>query len=110
MDGVRSSAVADRSLAVIAEIEEAVGGAKEARVRSVQGAVHLLRCGFLQDARLGSVCIAVTAVLQVRDHETGHVRGAGLHSPGRHCRWLTQVTGEYLKCATFIRVSDGCIF
>src|SRR5215203_4504857 len=99
----------ERSLAVVAEIEKAVSGAQEARIGSVQRAVHLLRCGFLQDAHPGSVCIAVTAILQVRDHETCHVRDAGLVCAGRQCRRLNRVIGEYMKGAIFIRVSHGCM-
>ena len=99
----------ERSLAVVAEIEKAVSGAQEARVGSVQRAVHLLRRGFFQDARLGNVCIAVAAVLQVRDHETGHVRDAGLVYAGRQPRRLSRVIGECLEGAICIRVSHGCM-
>jgi hypothetical protein len=41
--------------------------------------MHLLRSSLLQDARFGNVCIAVAAILQVCDHETRHIRDAGVN-------------------------------
>jgi hypothetical protein len=84
IDWVRLAAVADRALAVVGEIEEAVSRAKDARVRSVQRAVHLPQRAFFKDVCPGGVRVAVATVPQLRDHETGHVRGAGLHIAGRH--------------------------
>src|SRR5215204_7115690 len=98
-----------RSLAVVAHIGEAVSHAQESRIRRVQGAVHLLGGAFFQDARPGDVCVAVAAILQVRDHETRHVRDAGLVCAGRPQRRLSGVIGECLESAIFIRVSDGCL-
>src|SRR5215213_4093972 len=87
----RSTAVSDRPLAVVGEIEKAVSRAKEARVGSVQSAVHPPQRAFVEDGLLGGVRVAVAAVPQLRDHEAGHVRGAGLHIAGRHQRRLTHV-------------------
>jgi hypothetical protein len=99
----------DRPLAVVTEIKEAIVGAQEARVGSVQRGVHLLRRRFFQDARLGDACIAVTTVLQVRDHETCHVRGAGPHETHRREIPWTVELWEYLKGVIFIQVPHGFV-
>src|SRR5512143_3565008 len=103
----RITAMPDRSLAVVAEIEKAVSGAREARIRRVQGAVHLLGRDFFQNTHLSNISIAVAAVLQVCDHEPGHIRGAGIHSARWHHPRLTQVIWINLEVPIYIGISLG---
>jgi len=80
---LRFTAMPDHSLSVVAELKKAVSRAQDARVGSVQRAMHLLCCGFFQNARLDNVGVGVTTVLQVRDHEARHIRHSGVHCADR---------------------------
>jgi len=74
--------VAELGCGVVAH-PEGVGQAIEPRVVGEQGAVHLLRGGFLQDRGIGDVLVAVVSIPQMRDHGPGHIRGACAHRPCR---------------------------
>src|SRR5688500_6837895 len=88
-----------RSLAVVTNIDKAICHAQEARVGIVQGTLHLLGSTRFQNARLATVFIAVAAMLKVRNHETGHVRDAGLVCAGRQGGRLSNIVGEWLEDA-----------
>ena len=96
-----------RPHAVIGEVGKGVCHAAQARVDRIGGVLHLPDSAFLQDARLGNLLIAVAAILELRDHEAGHVCDAGLNHTGGESRRLTLVIGERLEAAIDIPISTG---